>query len=72
MAGSNLIKVTKKQNFLLGTDINAQENQVNIAKYKSWRLTFEYAGVYGAQVRTFSKQAFLTARVAKAAAGTGA
>ena len=72
MAGSNLIKVTKKENFLLGTDINAQENQVNIAKYKSWRLTFEYAGVYGAQVRTFSKQAFLTARVAKAAAGTGA
>jgi hypothetical protein len=72
MAGSNLIKITKKENFLLGTDINSQENQVNIAKYKSWKLTFEYAGVYGAQVRTFSKEALMVARVAKAAADAGA
>lgn len=59
MAGSNYLKISTKPNFLLGTDINAQENKVNIAKYSSWVLTFEYAGVYGAQIRTLSKEAFM-------------
>lgn len=71
MAGSNYIKITTKPNLLIGTDINAQEAKANIAKYKSWQLTFEYAGVYGAQIRTLSKEAFLTAKVKAAAAAAG-
>lgn len=68
MSGSSYIKLTTKPNFLIGTDINAQEAKANIAKYSSWVLTFEYAGVYGAQIRTLSKEAFLTAKVAAATA----
>lgn len=70
MAGSNYLKLSTKPNFLLGTDINGQENHVNIAKYSSWTLTFEYAGVYGAQIRTLSKEAFFVGDLtAEAAAG---
>lgn len=61
MAGLKHIFVTTKPNFLIGTDIAGQENQVNIAKYDSWQLTFEYAGVYGTQIRTLSKEAFMCA-----------
>lgn len=57
MAGSKFLKISTKPNFLLGTDIMGQENHVGIAKYKSWVVTFEYAGVYGLQIRTFSKEA---------------
>lgn len=57
MAGSNFLKISTKPNFLLGTDIMGQENHVGIAKYKSWVITFEFAGVYGAQIRTLSKEA---------------
>lgn len=70
MAGSNYLKLSTKPNFLIGTDINAQEAKANIAKYSSWVLTFEYAGVYGAQIRTLSKEAFFVGDLtAEAAAG---
>lgn len=59
MAGSKYLKLSTKPNFLIGTDINSQENKANIAKYTSWELTFEYAGVYGTQIRTLSKEAFM-------------
>lgn len=59
MAGSKFLKLSTKPNFLLGTDINSQENHCNVAKYSSWQLTFEFAAVYGAQIRTLSKEAFL-------------
>ena len=71
MAGSNYLKISTKPNFLLGTDINSQENKVNIAKYSSWVLTFEYAGVYGAQIRSLSKEVFKVADIS-APAGAGA
>lgn len=57
MAGSNYLKISTKPNFLLGTDIMGQENHVGIAKYKSWVVTFEFASVYGLQIRTLSKEA---------------
>lgn len=57
MAGSNFLKISTKPNFLLGTDIMGQENHVGIAKYKSWVITFEFASVYGLQIRTLSKEA---------------
>lgn len=63
MAGSNYLKIAPKQNFLLGTDINAQENKVGIQKYSSWELTFEFAGVYGAQIRTLSKEALFVGQL---------
>lgn len=69
MAGSNYLKLSTKPNFLVGTDINGQENKVNIAKYSSWELTFEYAGVYGTQIRTLSKEAFMVGDISAAAAG---
>lgn len=59
MAGSKYLKITTKPNLLLGTDINAQENRVGIEKYESWQLTFEYAAVYGAQIRTLAPEAIL-------------
>lgn len=59
MADSKYLKITTKPNLLLGTDINAQENKANIGKYESWQLTFEYAGVYGAQIRTLAPEAIL-------------
>lgn len=59
MAGSNYLKLSTKPNFLLGTDINNQQNHCNVAKYSSWQLTFEFAAVYGAQIRTLSKEAFM-------------
>lgn len=56
MADSKYLKITTKQNLLFGTDINAQENKANIAKYSSWVLTFEMAGVYGTQIRSLSPE----------------
>lgn len=63
MADSKFLKITTKQNLLLGTDINAQENHVGIQKYSSWELTFEFAGVYGAQIRTLAKEAILVGKL---------
>ena len=56
LAGSGIISISTKQNFMLGTDINAQENMARVKEYKPWVFTFLYAGVYGAQVRTLSKE----------------
>lgn len=61
MAGSDYIKVSIKQNFLLGTDIFGQENHVNIGKYAPWVCTFEYASIYGEQIRTLSKEVLMVA-----------
>ena len=63
MSDSKYLKITTKPNFLLGTDVNAQENQVNIAKYSSWQLTFEYAAVYGAQIRTLAPEALFVGKL---------
>lgn len=71
MAGSDYLKITTKPNLLLGTDINAQENHVGIQKYSSWQLTFEYAGVYGAQIRTLAPEALMVGKLKKAGATTG-
>lgn len=65
MADSKFIKITTKPNFLLGTDINAQENHVGIQKYSSWQLTFEYAAVYGAQIRTLAEEALMIGKLAE-------
>ena len=64
MAGSDYLKITTKPNFLLGTDINSQENHVGIEKYSSWQLTFEYAAVYGAQIRTLAPEALFVGKLA--------
>lgn len=58
LAGSGTIKISTKNNFLLGTDINNQESQARVKEYKPWVFTFLFAGVYGAQVRTLSKERF--------------
>lgn len=71
MEDSDYIKITTRPNLLLGTDINAQENKANIAKYSSWVLTFEYAGVYGAQIRSISKEALFVAKIKKAVEAAG-
>ncbi len=63
MADSPYLKISTKQNFLLGTDINAQENHVGIEKYSSWMLTFEFAAVYGAQIRTLAKEALCVGKL---------
>jgi len=65
MADSKFLKISTKPNFLLGTDINSQENHVGIEKYSSWSLTFEYAAVYGAQIRTLAKEALLVGKLAE-------
>ena len=67
MADSEYLKITTKPNLLLGTDINAQENHVGIEKYSSWELTFEYAAVYGAQIRTLAPEALFVGKLAAAA-----
>ncbi len=67
MGDSPYLKISTKQNFLLGTDINAQENHVGIEKYSSWELTFEYAAVYGAQIRTLAPEAILVGKLFVAA-----
>lgn len=63
MAGSNYIKVSIKQNFLLGTDIYNQQNKVNIGVYRPWVATFEYVGIYGEQIRTLSKEFLMVADI---------
>jgi len=63
MAGSNYIKISVKQNFLLGTDIFGQENHVNIGVYKPWVVTFEYASIYGEQIRSLSKEVLMIADI---------
>lgn len=63
MAGSNYIKVSVKQNFLLGTDIFNQQNHANIGVYRPWVATFEYVGIYGEQIRTLSKEFLLVADI---------
>ena len=63
MAGSNYIKISVKQNFLLGTDIFGQENHVNVGVYKPWVCTFEYAGIYGEQIRSLSKEVLMVADI---------
>lgn len=65
MADSDYLKITTKQNLLLGTDVNAQENHVGIQKYSSWQLTFEFAAVYGAQIRTLAKEALFVGKLKK-------
>lgn len=57
MAGSKFLMISTKPNLLLGTNIMGQENHVGIAKYKSWVITFEFASIYGLQIRTLSKEA---------------
>lgn len=71
MADSDYLKITTKQNLLLGTDINSQENHVGIQKYSSWQLTFEFAAVYGAQIRTLAKEALFVGKLAAATPSTG-
>ena len=56
MSGSNYLKISTKPNFLLGTDIMNQQNRANVGKYSSWVCTFEYAGVYGEQIRCINKE----------------
>ena len=56
MAGSNFLKISVKPNFLLGTDIMNQQNRANVGKYGPWNCTFEYAGVYGEQIRCINKE----------------
>ena len=63
MADSKFLKITTKNNLLLGTDINSQENHVGIQKYSSWELTFEYASVYGAQIRTLAEEAIMVGKL---------
>lgn len=64
MAGSKYLKLSTKPNFMLGTDIMSQENHCNVAKYSSWQLTFEYAGVYGLQIRSLDKSNILVGKIA--------
>lgn len=71
MADSDFLKITTKQNLLLGTDVNSQENHVGIQKYSSWQLTFEFAAVYGAQIRTLAKEALFVGKLKKADAQQG-
>lgn len=56
MSGSNYLKISLKQNFLLGTDIMNQQNKANVGKYSPWACTFEYASVYGEQIRCINKE----------------
>lgn len=56
MSGSNYLKISQKSNFLLGTDIMNQQNKANVGKYSPWACTFEYAGVYGEQIRCINKE----------------
>lgn len=63
MADSKYLKITTKPNLLLGTDVSAQENHVGIEKYSSWELTFEYAAVYGAQIRTLAPEALFVGKL---------
>ena len=56
MSGSKFLKISTKPNFLLGTDIMNQQNKANVGKYSSWVCTFEYAGVYGEQIRCINKE----------------
>ena len=56
MAGSGFLKISVKPNFLLGTDIMNQQNHANVGKYGPWNCTFEYAGVYGEQIRCINKE----------------
>ena len=63
MAGSDYVKVSVKQNFLLGTDIFNQQNRANVGVYRPWVATFEYVGIYGEQIRTFSKEFLMVADI---------
>lgn len=56
MAGSQYLKISIKQNFLLGTDIMYQQNTPFIRSYAPWTVTFAYAGVYGEQIRCINKE----------------
>ena len=56
MAGSNYLKISVKQNFLLGTDIMYQQNTPFIGSYSPWAVTFAYAGIYGEQIRCINKE----------------
>ena len=56
MAGSNYLKITVKQNLLLGTDIMNQQNAPYIGSYSPWACTFAYAGIYGLQIRSLRKE----------------
>lgn len=56
MAGSNYLKISVKQNFLLGTDIMNQQNMPYIGSYSPWACTFAYAGIYGEQIRSLRKE----------------
>lgn len=56
MAGSKYLKISVKQNFLLGTDIMNQQNQPYIGSYSPWACTFCYAGIYGEQIRSLRKE----------------
>lgn len=63
MAGSDYVKVSVKQNFLLGTDIFNQQNRANVGVYRPWVATFEYVGIYGEQIRTLSKEFLMVADI---------
>lgn len=62
-ANTKYLKLTTKKNLILGTDINSQENHVSIQKYSSWKLTFEYAAVYGAQIRSLQPELLFVAEL---------
>lgn len=56
MAGSRYLKITVKQNLLLGTDIMNQQNAPYIGSYEPFACTFAYAGIYGEQIRSLRKE----------------
>lgn len=63
LAGTDHILVTRKQNLLLGTDIDSQENKAAVKNYKPWIYTFLFAGVYGAQIRSIAPETFCAAEL---------
>ena len=71
MADSKYLKISVKQNFLLGTDIASQENRVSVKEYREWVYTMLFASVYGAQVRSLSKEVLFVAELAESNDGNG-
>lgn len=65
MAGSKYLKISVKQNFLLGTDIMNQQNQPYIGSYSPWACTFCYAGIYGEQIRSLRKENIMIGEISE-------
>lgn len=68
MAGSRYLKISVKQNFLLGTDIMNQQNFPYIGSYSPWACTFAYAGIYGEQIRSLQKENIMVGDLGEQAA----